>query len=308
MGPFRNHGVELQERDLDILVSLFECRVMNLAHITSLFFAGKTEAAKKRVQKLKAGGFLRERKRRIGDPSVLHIGTKAFAALRESGKLDRFPATNMSAFEKRGQVSDLTLRHELEVMEVRMAFVRAVRETQHLSILEFTTWPALCQFTARYISPTLGRREALIKPDGFIRIHEKTSEGTFEHIFFLEVDRSTESQEVIAQKAVCYLDFYQSGGMALRLGANPEEFRQFPFRVLMVFKSEERRNNAAQRLWKNNPPILTQVWLSTHSEVFRNPLGQIWIRPSDHMASLRGTECHISDDKKIAISPSDTRG
>src|SRR4051812_13098621 len=78
MASLGRNGVDLQERDFDILAGLFECRVMTLAHVTDLYFDGKSEAAKKRVQKLKAAGLLRERKRRIGDPSVLHIGMKAF--------------------------------------------------------------------------------------------------------------------------------------------------------------------------------------------------------------------------------------
>lgn len=275
------NGVELQERDFDLLVGLFECRVMTLAHLTELYFGGKSEAAKKRVQKLKAAGLLRERKRRVGDPSILHIGTKTFSVLRESGRLDRFPAMNITAFEKRALVSDLTLRHELEVMDVRAAFFRAIQENPHLSILEFGTWPALYQFTARHTSPALGRRELLVKPDGFIRIQEETADGTFEHSFFLEVDRSTESQEIIAQKAACYLDFYQSGGMAIRAGRIRKDFKEYPFRVLMVFKSIQRQNNALKHFLLNTPPILTQVWATTFIEASLSPLNRIWLRPKD---------------------------
>jgi len=49
-------GVQLQPRDFELLRGLFESRVMTLAHVSALYFDGKREMAKKRVQKLKAAG------------------------------------------------------------------------------------------------------------------------------------------------------------------------------------------------------------------------------------------------------------
>jgi hypothetical protein len=57
----------------------------------------------------------------------------------------------------------------------------------------------------------------------------------------------------------------------------------------MVLKSAERRNNAAERLAQNNPPILTLVWLTTLAEVTADPLGPIWIQPKDYREVTRGT-------------------
>src|ERR1700722_14547204 len=45
-----------------------------------------------------------------------------------------------------------------------------------------------------------------VKPDGFIRIHEREDSGdTYQSIFFLELDRSTETLETLATRARCYL-------------------------------------------------------------------------------------------------------
>ena len=57
----------------------------------------------------------------------------------------------------------------------------------------------------------------------------------------------------------------------------------------MVFKNAERRNNTAERLLQNTPPIFSQVCLSTFEEVKRDPLGSIWIRPIDYREATRGT-------------------
>jgi hypothetical protein len=63
--------LRLQERDLTLLRSLFECRVMTAAHVAALFFDGKHEYTKKRLQKIKAAGFITARKRRMNEPAIL---------------------------------------------------------------------------------------------------------------------------------------------------------------------------------------------------------------------------------------------
>lgn len=66
----------------------------------------------------------------------------------------------------------------------------------------------------------------LVKPDGFIRIHEKEKgDGLFEHSFFLEVDRSSETQDTLVARAGCYWDYYKSGGFAMRNGAARTAYR-----------------------------------------------------------------------------------
>lgn len=130
----------------------------------------------------------------------------------------------------------------------------------------------------------------LVKPDGFVRIHEQSpGDDLFEHFLFLEVDRSTESRETLARRAFGYQDFYRQGGLAVRYGATREAYKEFPFRVLMVFLTEERRNNMAERLLQNDPPVLSMVWLTTFSEVIADPLGAIWMRPVDYREITKGT-------------------
>jgi hypothetical protein len=193
--------------------------------------------------------------------------------------------------EKRCRVSELTVRHELDVMAVKAAIVPAVTATAGFTIEEFSTWPLLYQFETRRPNgdPLVGEN-VLVKPDGFIRIREKAADNAcFEHTFFLEVDRSTEVQETLALRAACYMDYYRRGGLAVRYGRPRSEYKDFPFRVLMVFKNAERRNNFADRMLRNNPPILTQVWFTTFEEVTADPLGSIWVRPMDYGEATRGT-------------------
>ncbi len=50
--------------------------------------------------------------------------------------------------------------------------------------------------------------DVLVKPDGFIRIHEKEADGGLsEHALFLEVDRSSETQDTLVNRTETYLTY-----------------------------------------------------------------------------------------------------
>ena len=281
-------SIDLQERDLTVLRGLFESRVMTAAHIAILFFDGKREATKKRLQKLKTAGLIGERARRAYEPAVLFLTRKAFAVLRDGGVLSKYPPLPFASLERRARLSDLTLRHELEVLDVKAAFHSTINRASIFTVEEFSTWPLLYQFEA--FRPGHNGEKVTVKPDGFIRIHEKETDGGLsEHTYFLEVDRSTETLDTLATRAGCYFDYYKSGGFAVRNDAPRSDFKNYPFRVLMVFKTAERRNNTAERLLQSKPPILTQVCLSTFEEVTTDPLGAIWICPADYRDATKGT-------------------
>lgn len=278
--------IECQERDIALLRDLFVSRIMTLAHIAALHFEGRSEAAKKRVQKLKAAGFIAERPRKARDPGILFLAKRGFNVLNEKGSLSEYPRLSSAAFEKRARVSDLTLRHELEVLDAKAAIAPAVGRVSNLKIIEFSTWPMLCQFD---VHPR-GFGQVRVKPDGLIRVEESADGGkAYEHAFFLEIDRGTETLDTLSHRAVCYREHYTSGGYAASFDAPRSAYAEYPFRVLMVFPSEERRNNIAERLLSLNPPIETLVWCSTSAELAKDPLGAIWIRPRDFREATEGT-------------------
>jgi hypothetical protein len=287
-------GIEwLQERDLAILQGLFESRLMTLTHVTHLYFNGHSEAAKKRIQRLKHERFIRERARRVYQPSILHLSRRAFGELSSRGRLLEYPSLAWNQLEDRAKVSELTLRHELAVLDVKTAFSCAIRNVSHYELVEFSTWPLLYQFQAAQppLPGTYHPARVLIRPDGFVRLQEHATGGDlFEHFFFLEVDRSTESREMLARRVYGYQDFYRRGGLAVRHGFTPEDYKDFPFRVLMVLRNEERRNNMAERLLQSEPPALTMVWLTTFAEIKADPLGAIWMRPLEYRDITKGTQ------------------
>jgi hypothetical protein len=174
-------------------------------------------------------------------------------------------------------------------MDAVVALVSALRQQPNASTIDFSTWPFLNQFCVDY-HIGYGRKEAMVKADGFIHLRADKPNSLEPHAFFLELDRSTESLSILADKAIHYRAYYRSGGFAERSGGHPDAYRTHPFRVLMVCKSEARCDNAARWLLSIDPPIKTMVWLTTLKEILLNPLGPIWVRPADyqgHHAALR---------------------
>src|SRR5882672_1213001 len=137
----QSDALQFQPRDLALLRGLLECRIMTTEHVAALFFNGSREAAKKRLQKLKAAGFIGERKRKAYEPAVLSLTPKSFAVLREQGILAEYPQLGSLALDKRTRVSSLTIQHELEVMDVKAAFYSAIEIAGDFRIAEFSTWP-----------------------------------------------------------------------------------------------------------------------------------------------------------------------
>ena len=271
--------IDLQDRDVSLLRGLVESRVLASNHVTTLYFDGRAESAKKRLQKLKAAGLVAERPRRVYERSLLYLTRKALRIMEQLGHLTEYPQLSLAAMEKRSRVSELTINHEVAVTDVKVAFTQAVSERGDLKLAEFSTWPALYQFKA--INPNGFGDFITVKPDGFIRILENDAGDLRQHSFFLELDRSTETLDTLVTRAVCYLEYYRSGDFAVWRGGRRDEYRQHPFRVLGVFKSKERRDNFAMRLLRNHPPIRHQFCLAVFPEVIANSLGSIWIRPAE---------------------------
>lgn len=248
---------------------------MTTKHIAEIYFQGRFEAAKKRLQKLKTAKFVSTRQRRVNEPAIFFLSPRGMAALKENGLLSNYPSI---AHFRRSNVSERTLRHEMDVMDVKAALHVALREDPLISIAKFSTWPLLHQFDVHH--PEKGK--LTLKPDGFLVLRETKPSGVSRnHFFFLEVDRSTEPLSTISSKATCYLSHYRTGKFAQSLGMPQEEFRKYPFRVLFVCKSKERRDSIAKHLIQGTNPIRSMVMLTTHEEVCHDLLGKIWITPAE---------------------------
>lgn len=237
---------------------------MTLRHIAAIYFAGHCEAAKKRVRKLAVHGYLFQRPRKLGEPSIYGLSHTAFKVLQREGRLEGDLYRGWARHAERFQVSRLTLEHELAVLDCTAAIVTAIQERPGLSRTEHSTWPQRLQFQA--FDPE-NRRQTTVKPDGYVSFRDAASKTMR---FFVEVDRSTETLHSLVNRIIRYRSFYRQGGMARRLGYDPTLYREHPFRLLVVCKSEERRRLLAQRLGSLRPPIRGFVYITTLGELQAN--------------------------------------
>jgi len=75
----------IEKRDLIVLQGLFETGVMTLDHAAVIYFDGRREAVKKRIQKLKSTGFIGDRPRNRFESAVHFLTRKGLQLLEAQG-------------------------------------------------------------------------------------------------------------------------------------------------------------------------------------------------------------------------------
>ena len=288
-------GFKLQPRDEAILRGLLDSRLMTIKHAASLHFEGSYEAAKKRLQKLEGAGLIAKRARKVQDPAIYSMTRRGFLSLKDEGMLDPLLELGWAKLQDRLRVAEMTLKHELAVMDVKAALSPALAKVDGAELVELSVNPERHAFrVTEAISDAkklVGFRSLLSKPDGFVHVKERACDGELvNQYFFLEVDRGTESLRRLVKKARHYSQYYRNGGFAARHGCERRRFKLCPFRALMIFPSAERRNNVAEKLLAMKSPVRTMIWLTTMKEILLNPLGANWVRPADYLAAVRGTD------------------
>jgi hypothetical protein len=297
--------IDLTCRDRHLLKDLFDSRLLTLRQVAAIHFADRYPMAKKRIAKLRLAKLVGAKRVRIANTEqlFLFLTRRGFELIAGGLSVQYGDDLSFRALERRVSVAWRTMEHEHAVAEFKAAFVRAARTSETpLTIPTFQTWSRLIQFeavrpveTGDYNFGTkLLTKPSLLQPDAFFRIRD----GEADHHFYLEMDRSTEKHGTLLSKAIGYRDWLQSGGHARRFGfQRPEEV---PFRVLVVLKSEERRNNFFDTLLHHPKPVKGLIWASTFDAVNRDPLGEHWMTPYDYHRALKG---HPRFDPLLDNSP-----
>lgn len=281
--PFQripSHSPVIQPRDLEVLRTLLDSRVAYARQISVLHFSGKREATKKRVQTLKRSGFIAARRRRPQEPAVLYVTRAGVRLLKDRGFLSDYSPSLLASLERIPRARDPNVRRELEVLDIRISMQTALAGVPSVTLVRFTTSSHLSRVR---VSPQRPGSATQVRPDAFIEI-VSASHGDRDslHRLYLQLDRPAESLDLLVSHAQAYRTHFQSGDFARFLGESPQSHREFPFRVLYVFKSTERRDAFARLLLAESPPILTQAWLTTFPELLSDPLGPNWLCPIDY--------------------------
>lgn len=210
----RREAIELQPRDWEFLLGLFDSRVVTVAQAGEIYFEGRLAMAKKRVGKLKRAGLLLARPAPVGAPAVLYLSRAGLRLLADHDFIHAGDEASLGRLARRAYVSAQTLAHEVAVVGVVAAFHRVGRECGAFLVSGFWTRPR----------PFRAGGASALRPDAEMGLRGADS-ARAERVF-IEVDNSTESLRVIRAKLA---------GYALR--ASPESV------ILFIVESSARKRN-----------------------------------------------------------------
>lgn len=226
--------LHLMERDVQVVLAVYEYRVLRREQLQQMFFPSPN-TANERLKRLYQHGYLERRQVPVvygqGTAQALYLlGEKGADLVAERLGIDR-GAVKWRAAQNR--VSASFLEHTLMVNQVRLAFMLAAEEAGYA----IATWVGEEELKATrdyvHITTAEGRRRRVaVIPDGYFILDL----GSKRAHFFLEVDRATEANKRWGQKVQAYLEYIRSGQYKAR-------YQVSSLRVLTVTTGEKRLAN-----------------------------------------------------------------
>lgn len=254
----------LQHRDFAILTEVGFSPACSRSRIANLFFDGSAEAAKKRIQRLiHAGLIIRNDETALGR-SVLRITKSGADLISRRGSENNWCTRPVSAH---------MLRHELLLADCLSSIKRAAEGNNRLTEISV----AEAEVTYTVDCPTHNCREN-VTPDAVV-----TARGEETDHFFLEIDRSTESQSHLVHLAEQYHAHHRSGMLRQILTSEPAARPRM--RVLFIMVSADRLNTTARFLRKFTS-IRTLIWLCLADDFIADPSDAKWRCPIDFSDSV----------------------
>jgi predicted transcriptional regulator len=242
-----SYSHRLTRRDFEILIELYEHRVLTTPQIYELHFDTVTRASKRMLQLYRLGLVERFRPHTSTGSAPWHYtldepGARLVAARQEIDFKD-FTFKKARIFDV---VGSPRLRHRVECNGFFARLARACRQRGWR--LE---WIGERRATRRW--------DSVISPDGIGRIVA----GDREISFFLEYDRGTENHDQLENKTYRYRIVGRT--------ARSEDA------LLFVFPSGARERYARSALLGTSVPVATAV----RSDALRHPLGTLWLPLQD---------------------------
>jgi hypothetical protein len=229
--------MRLTERDIEIIKTVHDFRVMRGDQIQSLFF-GSQSTASFRLSRLYQHGFLdRHFLSSMGglasSPPLYTVGAQATAVLRQACGLG--PGQIRRPLAKK-QLSPLFLEHMMTINTVRVAVTLAARQNE-FSLEEWRDDAMLRSDYDRVRIATAGgrQREVSVIPDSYFVLRVPQGKAHF----FLEVDRGTMTTARFRSKVLAYQAYIQSGQYQRR-------YQTKSLRILTITLSEHRLRNLKQ--------------------------------------------------------------
>lgn len=199
--PTKN-GFELQERDIEIIHTVYELRVAHIGHLQLL--TGRSDIALwRRLRKLREHRYLNS-VRRILQKHVYAIGSAAKPLLIEEGYAEK---DLIDRRLRHNEATEIGIRHSLFVADIH-ARLLMLTKSGRVRIALWREGPGLWDS----ISIKEGGAAAPVRPDAYLVLHDASRpKGKDRFHIFLEADRSTMNHTRMAEKISAYLSYYDQG-------------------------------------------------------------------------------------------------
>lgn len=222
-------GFAFADGDLEIFRLLHEYRLLRREHI-SLLTARPAKRLHRRLLKLVENGYIAS----IRLPQQKHIyglGKLAIVSLVEHGLAD---AEHLGHRLRIHELKELFLKHEMMIVDLHVALSLALRGTD----LRLVSWREGNELhDAIAVTDGHDTTRLPIRPDAFFTIEDtRRPAGANRVHFFLEADRSTETQTRFKEKIRGYWHYLEQRRHEKKFGIKS-------FRVLTVTISHERSQN-----------------------------------------------------------------
>lgn len=274
----------LTDRDFEILKAVNRYRYLRTGQVKRLFFseAVSPQTARRRLKNLADSGF-----RYLGriEPYV-QIGKgnaeNAWYLDRGGEELLRAYKVPLASYsrKKSGKVKHHFLAHALDLSEFRVTLELALREYPFVELGRFIADFELKDHTEKAVGMAVFRlykelrhpvdrsRTYVVHPDALIILRGKGEYHSFQRLYFLEIDRGTETLSVLRDKVVGY-SLYLSEGVYRKFG----KFDRF--RVLFQVPSPTRAENLRKELTGTDGSdlvLITDVAQVTEDALLTKPI------------------------------------
>jgi Replication-relaxation len=237
----------LSGRDISILLSLRQLRLMTGAHVRRLYFpdgnpitqARKARATLKRLAELQLIVRLR---RRVGG---IHAGSEGHV-VGLSGLGQAVLDVGADVRRRHRSVSETKLAYQEHVLTVTELYTQLIERTRMLADCELLAFAAEPQCWRRFAG--VGGQRSTLKPDAFVRLAVED----FEVSAFIEVDMATESLPTIVRKLGVYGGYWRSGQEQHDYGVFPAVWWLVPdiARLKAIVRAIKRIPQTAQQVFK----------------------------------------------------------
>jgi hypothetical protein len=242
----------LSARDQAVLAALSALRVMSGGQLERLAFAAVTASARGRIRRrvlarLVELGLVVTLDRRVGGVRAGSAGLVYALSAGGQRLLDLEAGRSTARRRQPSTPGALFLAHALAVAELYVALVERITRVETAELRRFAV-----EAEARWEVREIGL-EAVLRPDALAML----GMGDIEDVWWLEVDRSTESLPRLRTKLLGYLDFAHAG-VAGPGGVLP--------RVLVSVTSAQRAADVRALVRRMPPPAAELFAVALESE------------------------------------------